>query len=94
MHPVAPNVLAVPGIVVYRFEANLFDANAGRFTEEALKIVNDASPPLRWIVVDATEIYNIDYTAGKTLAQLGEELDKHGVGIAAFEHQARMKHGI
>ncbi|MGF6924483.1 SulP family inorganic anion transporter [Paraburkholderia sp. 40] len=82
-HPVAPNVLAAPGIVVYRFEADLFYANAGRFTEEVLKLVNEASPPLRWVVIDSSEINNIDYTAGKTLIQLGTELDRRGVGVAA-----------
>ncbi|WP_246637459.1 SulP family inorganic anion transporter [Burkholderia catarinensis] len=82
-HPVAPNVLAAPGIVVYRFEADLFYANAGRFTAEVLKLVNEASPPLRWLVIDASEINNIDYTAGKTLIQLGAELDERGVGVAA-----------
>ncbi len=82
-HHVAPDVLAAPGIVVYRFEADLFYANTGRFTEEVLKLVNEASSPLRWVVIDASEINNIDYTAGKTLVQLGAELDRRGVGIAA-----------
>ena len=82
--PVAPDVLAAPGIVVYRFEADLFYANTGRFSDEILKLVNEASSPLRWVIVDATEINNIDYTAGKTLLQLGAELDRRGVGIAAI----------
>jgi MFS superfamily sulfate permease-like transporter len=81
---VAPDVLAAPGIVVYRFEADLFYANTGRFTDEILKLVNEASSPLRWVVIDATEINNIDYTAAKTLLQLGAELDRRGVGIAAI----------
>ncbi|TDG04962.1 SulP family inorganic anion transporter [Paraburkholderia guartelaensis] len=93
-HPVTPNLLAAPGIVVYRFEADMFYANAGRFTEEVLKVVNDASPTPRWIVVDATEMYNIDYTAGKTLVQLGEELDKRGVGIAAVALATGVRHQI
>ncbi|RZF31288.1 SulP family inorganic anion transporter [Paraburkholderia sp. UYCP14C] len=81
-HRVEPNLLAAPGIVVYRFEADLFYANTGRFTEEVMKLVNEASVPLRWIVIDATEINNIDYTAAKTLLQLGVELDQRGLGIA------------
>ncbi|MCP3705586.1 SulP family inorganic anion transporter [Paraburkholderia sp. CNPSo 3274] len=93
-HPVTPNLLAAPGIVVYRFEADMFYANAGRFTEEVLKVVNEASPTPRWIVVDATEMYNIDYTAGKTLVQLGEELDKRGVGIAAVALATGVRHQI
>ncbi|QBR01576.1 SulP family inorganic anion transporter [Paraburkholderia pallida] len=81
--PVEPNVLASPGIVVYRFEADLFYANAGRFTQEVLQVVNEASSPLRWVVIDASEINNIDYTAGKTLVQLSGELAGRGVGVAA-----------
>jgi len=93
-HHVQPNLLAAPGIVVYRFEADLFYANTGRFTEEVLKLVNDASPPLRWVVIDATEINNIDYTAGKKLVQLGEELDRRGVGIVAVALPTGVRHEL
>jgi MFS superfamily sulfate permease-like transporter len=93
-HHVQPNLLAAPGIVVYRFEADLFYANTGRFTEEVLKLVNDASPPLRWVVIDATEINNIDYTAGKKLVQLGEELDRRGVGIVAVALPTGVRHKL
>ncbi|MGT2432035.1 STAS domain-containing protein [Cupriavidus basilensis] len=82
-HPVAPQLFAAPGIVVYRFEADIFYANAGRFMEEVLKLVENANPPVRWLVVDASEVSNIDYTAGKMLLQLGEELSRRGIGIAS-----------
>jgi high affinity sulfate transporter 1 len=81
--PVAPNVLAAPGIVVYRFEADLFYANANRFMEEILKIVEGTQPPVRWVVIDASEISNIDYTAGKTIYQLRDELGRRGVGMVS-----------
>jgi high affinity sulfate transporter 1 len=93
-HPVEPNLLAAPGIVVYRFEADLFYANTGRFTEEVLKLVNEVSVPLRWLVIEATEINNIDYTAGKMLVQLGEELDRRGVGIAAVALPTGVRHEL
>jgi MFS superfamily sulfate permease-like transporter len=83
-HKVAPNRLAAPGIVVYRFEADLFYANAGRFMEEVLTIVKETDPPLRWVVLDASQINNVDYTAGKTLAQLRAELDRRAVGLASI----------
>jgi SulP family sulfate permease len=83
-HDVAPNLLAAPGIVVYRFEADLFYANAGRFMEEVLRIVEETHPPLRWVVIDASQINNIDYTAGKTLVQLRAELDRREVGVASI----------
>ncbi|MGF6444086.1 SulP family inorganic anion transporter [Paraburkholderia youngii] len=93
-HHVEPNLLAAPGIVIYRFEADLFYANTGRFTEEVLKIVNEANAPLRWVVIDATEISNIDYTAGKTLLQLGAELDQRGLGIAVVAVPAGVRHEL
>ncbi|MFX1671498.1 SulP family inorganic anion transporter [Paraburkholderia sp. A2WS-5] len=82
-HRVEPNLFAVPGIVVYRFEADLFYANTGRFTEEVLMLVNEANPAPRWVVIDASVINNIDYTGGKALIQLAEELERRGIGIAA-----------
>ncbi|MBB5468872.1 SulP family sulfate permease [Paraburkholderia sp. Clong3] len=93
-HHVEPNLLAAPGIVIYRFEADLFYANTGRFTEEVLKLVNEASVPLRWVVIDATEINNIDYTAGKTLLQLGAELDQRGLGIAVVAVPSGVRHEL
>lgn len=82
-HVVAPNLFAAPGIIVYRFEADLFYANAGRFMDEILKLAEQTQPPPRWIVVDASQISNVDYTAGKTLLQLRDELARRSIGIAA-----------
>ncbi|SIT38107.1 Sulphate transporter [Paraburkholderia ribeironis] len=82
-HVAAPGVFAAPGIVVYRFEADLFYANAGRFMTEILKLMENQQAPVRWVVIDASQISNIDYTAGKTLLQLREELDRRGVGLAS-----------
>ncbi|WP_321786601.1 SulP family inorganic anion transporter [Paraburkholderia sp. J94] len=93
-HRVEPNVLAAPGMVVYRFEADLFYANAGRFSEEVLRLVNEASAPLRWVILDASEINNIDYTACKTLIQLGGELDRRGVGFATVALPTGVRHEL
>jgi high affinity sulfate transporter 1 len=82
-HVAEPNLFASPGIIVYRFEAEIFFANASRFVTEILKLVSDAQTPVRWVVIDASEINNIDYTAGKTLIQLRDELGRRGVGIAS-----------
>lgn len=45
-------------------------------------------------MIDASEINNIDYTAGMTLIQLGSELDKHGVGIGAVALPTGVRHQI
>jgi high affinity sulfate transporter 1 len=81
-HEVAPNLFASPGIVAYRFEADLFYANAGRFMAEILWLVEQGNAQVNWVIIDASQIFNIDYTAGKTLLQLREELHRRGIGIA------------
>lgn len=80
--PVATDVLAAPGILAYRFEANLFYANAEQFMEEVIALVEHCRQPLRWVLIDATPVSDIDYSAGKTLLQLQAELRRRGIGLA------------
>jgi len=69
--PVAPAVFAAAGILAYRFEANLFYANANRFTQEVLAIASQPQAEIRGLVVDASGVDDVDYTAGKALQDLG-----------------------
>lgn len=80
---VAPDLFASPGIVAYRFEADLFYANAGRFMEEVLRLIDQTGSKVNWVIIDASEIFNVDYSAGKTLQQLRQELERRGIGVAA-----------
>lgn len=79
---VQPNLFAAEGIIVYRFEANLFYANAGRLMEEVISLVENSSPTLHWVVLDASGVNDIDYTAAKSLLQLSSELKLRGVRLA------------
>ncbi|MBW7014406.1 SulP family inorganic anion transporter [Pseudomonas sp. N040] len=79
---VAANVYAAKDIIVYRFEANLFYANAGRFMEEVVHLAERSSSELRWIVIDATGVNDIDYSAGKSLIQLNSELHRRNIRLA------------
>jgi sulfate permease, SulP family len=71
-----------PGLVLYRFGAPLFYANAGHFAEEIRTIVGPPSPLMPWVVVDAEAITNLDYTAARTVRDLHEELMQIGVTLA------------
>lgn len=84
----AANVYAAAGIIVYRFEANLFYANAGRFMEEVIHLAENSSPELRWIVVDATGVNDIDYSAAKALIQLNTELLRRNIRLACVATSA------
>ena len=79
--PVAPGVVTEPGLVLYRFGASLFYANANRFAEELLRLAGPAPSQVRWIVVDAEAIVQIDYSASRVIAQLNDELNKSGVAL-------------
>ena len=71
----APGVFAAPGVLAYRFEANLFYANTDHFMEEILALIQQNQPSIKGLVIDATGIDDIDYSAAETLTQLREELD-------------------
>jgi sulfate permease, SulP family len=48
-----------------------------------LGLTERAGQPVRWIVLDASGIDDIDFTAAKTMIQLHAELDRRGIGLAA-----------
>jgi len=79
--PVLSGTQLEPGLVVYRFGAGLFFANAARFTEEAVALVDVAEPP-RWIVLLADAIDDVDFTGGKTLVEFADQLEQRGVVFA------------
>jgi MFS superfamily sulfate permease-like transporter len=80
--PAAPDAETKTGLVLYRFGAELFYANAGRFLEEVLLVVQPIPSPVKWVVVDAEAMTHIDYTAARILKRLKENLDKAGVELA------------
>lgn len=77
--PVAPGVMTERGLVLYRFGSALFYANANLFAEEVLRLAGRQSPEVRWIIVDAEAITQIDYSASRVIAQLDKELSEEGV---------------
>lgn len=79
-----------PGIVVYRWEAPLFFANAGAFRQQIRRLVRDRQP--RWIVLQCEAITDIDVTAAAVLEQLDRELNQDGIHLAFVEMRSRLQH--
>ena len=77
--PAAPGAVTKPGLVIYSFGAALFYANASLFTKEIRGLVGPTPSPVRWLVVDAEAITNVDYTAARMVRELHEELVNRGV---------------
>jgi high affinity sulfate transporter 1 len=76
-----PGTFTESGLVVYRFAVGLFYANASRFSEEVLGLVDVPDRP-RWLVLLADAIDDVDFTAGKTLLETAEQLADKGVVFA------------
>jgi MFS superfamily sulfate permease-like transporter len=89
-NPTTSGALLEPGLVVYRFGVGLFYANAARFTEEALALVEVPEPP-RWLVLLADAIDDVDYTGGKTLVELAGQLQARGVVFAVADVRAAVR---
>ncbi len=82
LSPPVFGAMTIPGLAIYRFGAPLFYANAGRFTHEIRAVVGSAPSPVRWLVVDAEAITNIDYTAARMLHDLHQGLSQADVTLA------------
>ena len=80
--PAAPHVVTEPGLVLYRFGAELFYANAGRFLEEVTQVVQPMPSAVKWVVVDAEAMTHLDYTAARIVQGLKKSLTEAGVELA------------
>ncbi|MBV9286831.1 MAG: SulP family inorganic anion transporter [Hyphomicrobiales bacterium] len=78
----APGQETAPGLIVYRYGADLFYANADYFADQLRALAAKAPHPVRWIVVDAEPIIHIDLSAAESLRSLLGELSRKGVRVA------------
>jgi len=85
--PVATGGQLTPGLVVYRFSSGLYYANANRFNEEILGLVDgaDDTSPVRCVVLDAAAMVDVDYSGGLTLKQVVSELHDRGATLAVTQ---------
>jgi len=68
--PGSPGSQSLPGLVVFRYDANLFYANAARFTDEIEGVVRGAPDPVQWLVLDCSAMDDVDYSGGLALTSL------------------------
>jgi len=75
--PAVAQTVTEPGLVIYRFGAALFYANAGLFAHEVRMLARGSG--VRWLVVDAEAITNVDYSAARMLRDLNQYLKQINV---------------
>jgi high affinity sulfate transporter 1 len=88
-----------PGLILYRFGADLFYANATLFADEARALVEGAPHPVRWLVIEADAITNLDYTAARVVLTLIKELARENTRLAFARVSASLRadmdrHGV
>jgi len=80
-----PEGLRIPGLILYRWDAPLFFANAARFRERVFRHVRRAGPDVKWVVVAGEPITDVDATAARALSDLLDDLDARSVRFAFAE---------
>ena len=73
----APGAQSRPGLIIFRYDADLFYANASRFSDDVQNLVLSAPDPVRWVVLDCSALDDVDYSAGLTLNGLVEFVHNH-----------------
>ena len=91
LNPVVAGAITEPGMVIYRFGAPLFYANANSFSEEVRMLAASAPKPLHWLIVDAGAITNVDFTAARVLLEVQKDLAAQGTGLVFAHVQSDLK---
>ena len=86
-----PEARLIPGLVLFRWDAPLFFANAEFFHERVLAAVASSPTPVRWLVVAAEPVTSIDVTAADALCDLDDALSAAGVRMCFAEMKDPVK---
>jgi high affinity sulfate transporter 1 len=89
-----PQARLIPGLVLFRWDAPLFFANAELFQEKVLAAVAASPTPARRVVVAAEPVTSIDVTAADMLAELHGKLRERGVELCFAELKDPVKDKI
>ena len=80
-----PDARLIPGLVLFRWDAPLFFANAELFQERVIESAERSPTPVRWLVVAAEPVTSVDITAADVLAELYDTLRKVGIELCFAE---------
>lgn len=96
---VQPGRETAPGLIVFRFGADLFYADDTFFASQVSLLASQAPAGLRWFAVDAGAITSLDYSAARTLLELYQNLSRQGVQMVfgrvnSYLRADMARHGI
>ncbi len=86
-----PEADRIPGLVVYRFDAPLFFANAEHFKRQLGRAIRHTAGEVAWVIIAAEPITDIDTTAAEVLTEIMDELDKRDIELGFAELKGPVK---
>jgi anti-anti-sigma regulatory factor len=86
-----PEARLIPGLVLFRWDAPLFFANAELFHERVLDAVANSPTPVRWLVVAAEPVTSVDVTAADAVCELDDTLHAAGIELCFAEMKDPVK---
>jgi len=86
-----PNAQLIPGLVLFRWDAPLFFANAELFQDCLLDAVAASPTPVHWVVVAAEPVTSVDVTAADMLMELDATLASSGIELCFAEMKDPVK---
>ena len=86
-----PKARQIPGLVLFRWDAPLFFANAELFRERSLDAVANSPTPVHWLVIAAEPVTSVDVTAADAVCELDDTLHAAGVELRFAEMKDPVK---
>mgnify|MGYP001826066340 CR=1 FL=1 len=76
-----PHAEALPGIILVRVDAQFYFGNVSFLKETVRRLVDESDVPVRYFVLEAAGVNDLDSAAAATLAELDEELESRGTKL-------------
>lgn len=86
-----PESRQIPGLVLFRWDAPLFFANAELFRDRVMMAVESSPTQVNWLVVGAEPVTSIDVTSADTLDELDHTLATSGIRLCIAEMKDPVK---
>jgi high affinity sulfate transporter 1 len=86
-----PEAQTIPGLLIYRFDANLVFFNCDHFRQRVKQLIAESPTPVEWLVIDAGTINVVDFTATQAFRELRNDLTEKGIVVVTAALKQHLK---